>query len=78
MKKSQDFLYLGKGPEWGPSTIFDLFFEPLHLGHRSQITEGPISYTESAGQFDKKKHSLILVTFHYLVVVRDVLELFMM
>jgi hypothetical protein len=55
MKKSQDFLYLGKGPEWGPSTIFDLFFEPLDLGHRSQITEGPISYTESAGQYDKKK-----------------------
>jgi hypothetical protein len=76
MKKSQDFLYLGKGPESGPSTIFDLSFEPNDLGHRSQITEGHISYTESAGQSDKKIHSLNLVTFHYLVVFRDVLELF--
>jgi hypothetical protein len=34
----------------GPSVIFDLFPQPTSLGHRTQITEGPVlrpfSYTE--------------------------------
>jgi hypothetical protein len=26
----------------GPSAIFDMFPQPAGLGHRSQITEGPV------------------------------------
>jgi len=36
----------------GPSAIFDMFPQPTGLGHRSQITEGPVirsfSYTKSS------------------------------
>ncbi len=41
-KKIPALLYIGKGPSTGPSVIFDLFPWPTGLGHRSQITKGPI------------------------------------
>jgi hypothetical protein len=48
-EKIPALLYEGKGPKTGPLVIFDLFPRPTVLGHRSQITEGPVlrpfSYT---------------------------------
>ncbi len=41
-EKIPALLYIGKGPSTGPSVIFDLFPWPTGLGHRSQITKGPI------------------------------------
>jgi hypothetical protein len=50
-EKIPALLYVGKGPSTGPSAIFDLFPWPTGLGHRSQITKGPIlrpfSYTQN-------------------------------
>jgi hypothetical protein len=41
-EKIPALLYVGKRPSRGPSVIFDLFPWPTGLGHRSQITKGPI------------------------------------
>ncbi len=41
-EKIPALLYLGKGPEYRPFSIVDLLPQPTGLGHRSQITEGPI------------------------------------
>ncbi len=50
-EKIPALLYGGKGPSIGPSVIFDPFPWPTGLGHRSQITKGPIlkpfSYTKN-------------------------------
>jgi len=50
-EKIPALLYIRKGPSTGPSVIFDLFPWPTGLGHRSQITKGPIfrplSYTQN-------------------------------
>jgi hypothetical protein len=41
-RKVPALLYVGKNLSTGPSVIFNVFPGPTGLGHRSQITEGPV------------------------------------
>ncbi len=69
-EKIPALLYVGEGP----SMIFDLFPQPTGLGHRSQITKGPVlrpfSYTDRLGLLAFWLSCMkVLCTFKYHILV---------